>query len=142
MPRPHIPASLRSAIADQAGRRCGYCQTAEAYTGMPLQVEHIVPLAAGGETVESNLWLACGLCNRNKGTQTHAIDPVNNELIALFNPRTQNWLEHFVWSEDGVHISGRTPCGRATVVALKLNNDYLILARKHWVSVGWHPPRQ
>lgn len=109
---------------------------------MPLQVEHIVPLAAGGETVESNLWLACGLCNRNKGTQTHAIDPVNNELIALFNPRTQNWLEHFVWSEDGVHISGRTPCGRATVVALKLNNDYLILARKHWVSVGWHPPRQ
>jgi len=142
MSRPHIPTSLRRAIAEQSGQRCGYCQTALAYSGIQLHVEHIIPLAAGGETIELNLWLACALCNRHKGVQTHAIDPATNDRVALFNPRTQNWLEHFVWSKEGVYVVGQTPCGRATVVALRLNNDYIVPARKNWVRAGWHPPHQ
>jgi hypothetical protein len=131
---------LRQAIAEQAGHRCGYCQTAQTYSGVPLHIEHIVPLSAGGETTESNLWLACALCNGHKGAQTHGVDPATGELTPLFNPRTQKWLDHFAWSNDGTLILGQTPCGRATVVMLQLNNEYVVPARKNWVRVGWHPP--
>ena len=46
----------------------------------------------------------------------------------------------FGWSEDGTEVIGRTGCGRATVEALRLNRELAILARRRWVSVGWHPP--
>jgi hypothetical protein len=60
--------------------------------------------------------------------------------VALFNPRTQAWSEHCTWSENGTEIIGRTPHGRATVEALKLNNTHLTAARRRWVVAGWHPP--
>jgi 5-methylcytosine-specific restriction endonuclease McrA len=31
-----------------------------------LEIEHLVPKALGGETVEENLWLACHECNAHK----------------------------------------------------------------------------
>jgi len=107
---------------------------------MPLHVEHIIPIAAGGASTEENLWLACPLCNGYKGVQTHAVDPESSTHASLFNPRQQTWGEHFRWSEDGTHIIGTTPTGRATVQALKLNNEYLVPARARWVAAGWHPP--
>ncbi|MCK6621902.1 MAG: HNH endonuclease [Calditrichaceae bacterium] len=142
MSQRHIPASLRRKVAEQAEYRCGYCQTAQAYSGVQLHVEHIIPLAAGGRTIESNLWLACALCNSYKGARTHGIDPTTSQSIPLYNPRVQNWFDHFTWSADGLSIIGTTPCGRATVATLQLNNEYILIARKNWVRVGWHPPSQ
>jgi hypothetical protein len=105
-----------------------------------LEIEHIVPTARGGSDAEDNLWLACRMCNNFKGTQTHGRDPVTGRRIRLFNPRRQQWSKHFMWSTDGVHIVGRTACGRATVVALQLNNIIAVMVRREWVSAGWHPP--
>jgi len=82
------------------------------------------------------------LCNNYKGTQTQAPDPASGERVPLFNPRTQNWHEHFRWSDDGTEISGLTPTGRATVVALKLNRSPLLRARRRWVKASWHPPAE
>jgi 5-methylcytosine-specific restriction endonuclease McrA len=62
---------------------------------MPLDIEHIIPEAAGGPTVRANLWLACHRCNEFKGDRTHATDPVSGKSVRLFNPRTQKWHEHF-----------------------------------------------
>jgi hypothetical protein len=61
-------------------------------------------------------------------------------MIPLYNPRTQEWQEHFRWSNDGVTIIGITAIGRATVDVLKMNNEYIVTARRHWVEAGWHPP--
>jgi len=108
---------------------------------MPMHVEHIIPQAAGGPSTEENLWLACPLCNGHKGTQTHGTDPESGERVPLFNPRRQTWREHFRWSEDGTLIIGQTACGRATVVALQLNNEHLVRARRRCVMAGWHPPK-
>ncbi len=140
MTRPHISSRLRRQLKEDAGSRCGYCLSDEALTGVPLTVDHIIPLAAGGRTTRENLWLACRPCNEFKGDRTHAEDPETGETVPLFNPRTQNWHEHFAWSDDGTHIVGRTPTGRATVVALQLNRPMLVRARRRWVLVGWHPP--
>jgi hypothetical protein len=142
MSRQHIPTSLRRLVSERAGYRCGYCRTSQAYSGVQFHIEHIIPLAAGGLTVESNLWLACALCNGYKGSKTQGTDPSTGEVVALFNPRTQKWNEHFTWSEDGLQIMGRSACGRATVVELQLNNEYVLPARRNWVGVGWHPPRE
>jgi len=140
LPRPYIPSVLRAKVAEDARHRCGYCLTSQLIAAMPLHVEHIIPLAVGGNSDEANLWLACPLCNGFKGSQTHHPDPETGEAAPLFNPRWQSWSEHFQWSAGGVEIQGLTPTGRATVVALKLNNEHLTQARRRWVLVGWHSP--
>jgi hypothetical protein len=105
-----------------------------------LEIEHILPRAKGGTNTKENLWLACPFCNTFKSSQTHGIDPKTNAKVPLFNPRTQSWKRHFQFDSDRATIIGKTACGRATVNALKLNNDLALTTRRHWVSVGWYPP--
>lgn len=138
----YVSVELRRQVRQDAGARCGYCLSAEELTGSPLTIEHILPTAAGGPTARDNLWLACHRCNEFKGDRTDAFDPEGNEHVPIFNPRTQYWGEHFVWSPDGSRIVGLTPIGRATVVALRLNNEFIVQARRFWVEAGRHPPRQ
>jgi 5-methylcytosine-specific restriction endonuclease McrA len=87
-----------------------------------LEIEHPGLRALGGSDEESNLWLSCSLCNRYKGAQVEATDPLARDPLPLYDPRTNNWHEHFSWSADGAKIVGLTPVGRASVAALKLNN--------------------
>jgi len=108
---------------------------------MPMSVDHIVPEAAGGTAAEENLWLACRRCNEFKGTRTTGMDPETGTEVPLFHARTDVWHEHFRWSKDGTLLVGKTPCGRATCAALRLNNAEIVVARRLWVSAGWWPPR-
>lgn len=59
---------LREYLLEKWERRCAYCHA----TGVPLQIEHIVPKARHGSDRASNLTLACEPCNQRKGTQTAA----------------------------------------------------------------------
>jgi hypothetical protein len=136
-----IPRSLRDMVRSRAGGRCEYCQIPEALSGISCEIDHVIPRARGGITTEDNLCLACSSCNAHKASQTHAADPESGAATALFHPRQQRWQEHFAWSEDGTDIVGTTPCGRATVTALKLNHPLIVAARAIWVSIGLHPPR-
>lgn len=140
MSQTYIPAELRRSVAAASRYRCGYCLSAQDIMGIRLHVEHIIPLVLGGQTVAENLWLACPLCNGFKGTQVYAVDPETGANVPLYNPRTQNWYEHFAWSEDGTEVIGQTTVGRATTLALQLNNEYITPARRRWVAAGWHPP--
>ena len=106
-----------------------------------LEIEHIVPKSKGGSDAEENLWLSCGLCNRYKGTQTEGLDAETQTLAALFDPLRQIWTEHFAWSADETQIVGVTPTGRATINALKLNNEIAVEVRRNWILAGWHPPK-
>ena len=137
-----IPADLTVRIREAAGNRCGYCLAPQAYVLQVLEIEHIVPTARGGNHSEENLWLACRMCNNAKGAKAHGQDPTTNRRVRLYNPRTQKWDRHFCWGEDGVHVIGRTACGRATVEALKLNNEIALVVRQNWVKAGWHPPKR
>ncbi len=108
-----------------------------------LEIEHIIPSSRGGASEEANLWLSCPLCNRYKGDKVIAWDPLSGQEVALYNPRTQRWADHFRWSEDGIRIIGLTPIGRATVSALHLDDDPdALLVRSYWVLAGWHPPQE
>jgi hypothetical protein len=141
MPCEHIPADVVRRLWATAGDRCGYCLAPQHLVLVSLEVEHLVPLAAGGTNDESNLWLACPLWNGHKSSKTDGTDPVTRHSLPLFHPRTQHWQEHFAWSEDGLRVVGLTPTGRATVAALHLDSDPIALeVRSYWVAAGWHPP--
>lgn len=137
----YIPRALRRRVADAAGHSYGYCQTSQQISGAQMHIEHLIPLALGGTSDESNLWLACAWCNSYKGAKTHGADPFTGVEAPLYNPRTLSWSEHFRWSANGTEIVGQTPIGRATVAALRLNNEFLVASRRQWALAGWHPPR-
>ena len=40
-----LPKALRQRVTIQARQRCGYCLTAEAIVGTPMEVDHIIPRA-------------------------------------------------------------------------------------------------
>lgn len=136
----YIRVELRRQVREDARRRCGYCHTPEALIGTPLDFEHLYPEALGGPTERENLWLACSRCNDFKGDRIDAIDSMIDERVPLFNPRSHVWIEHFAWSPDGIHIIGKTPTGRATVEALRLNNEFIVTTRRFWIEAGWWPP--
>ena len=141
MSRKKIPQAIESKIRLRARNRCGYCLSPQHLLMWELEIEHIIPRAKGGTNEEWNLWIACRACNHYKGIQVRAYDPRTRRSVSLFNPRRQKWSRHFKWSPDGAQIIGLTATGRATVIALKLNNHFAVTARQEWVSVGWHPPK-
>lgn len=136
-----ISRKLREKIIRAADNSCGYCKTSQDLVPITFEIEHILPKAAGGTDEEENLWLACGACNSYKHAKTHAIDPNTNRKVRLFNPRRQNWNKHFLFNSDTSEIIGKTASGRATVLALKLNNERSVKMRKLWISVGWFPQK-
>ena len=125
MSRDYIPRGLRDLVARTARHQCGYCLTQETVVGTPMAIDHIFPESLGGPTEEANLWLACPLCNAHKGDRITVMDTNTGEIVRLFNPRQQTWMEHFAWTSEGDRIVGKTPIGRATVAALQLNPDLL-----------------
>lgn len=137
----HVPIDLRRRVAEQARYRCGYCLTREVVIGKPMEFDHLLPRSLGGPTTEDNLWLACSLCNDHKSNRFLIIDPKTGAKVRVFNPRQQEWEQHFAWAEGATRIDGTTAIGRATVAALQLNRPSLVLARRLWVAAGWHPPQ-
>jgi hypothetical protein len=105
-----------------------------------MHIDHIIPEAADGLTAPDNLCLACFSCNVYKGAQQSSVDPLTGVSVLLFHPVRQRWRDHFGWDESQTQIIGLTPSGRATIVALHMNNPIVVRARYRWVSAGWHPP--
>ena len=105
----------------------------------PFEADHIAPHSHGGPSSEENLAFSCG-CNRYKGQKTRGPDPMSGRIVALFNPRRQRWSRHFSWSDDFLHVVGRTAAGRATVEALHLNRLELVNLRRALLAIGEHPP--
>jgi hypothetical protein len=137
----YVSEEVRQRVREQAGNRCGYCLSPQHLVLGTLEIEHLIPRGRGGSDAEDNLWLACRLCNSFKAQQVSARDPETDLDVPLFNPRKQRWSDHFRWTTDGTKIQGRTPCGRATVSALQLNNMVAVTVRRYWIQAGWHPPR-
>ena len=141
-PSSYVPLSLRELIITRAQGHCEYCQSPARYSPEVFEVEHILPVASGGKTTLDNLALACPACNRYKGRRQTSIDPLTATEVALFNPRTQRWADHFGWSADLQEITGLTPVGRATVETLRMNRPAVTVFRTALSVVGLHPAKE
>ena len=131
---------LRKLVFERARGCCEYCLSQVKYAPDPFSIEHIMPRSKGGSDDPDNLAWACMGCNGIKYNDTSAIDPITMETVPLYNPRTQNWSEHFQWSSTLTHVFGRTAIGRATVEKLSLNREGLVNLREVLAAIGEHPP--
>lgn len=138
----YVPAKLRNLVAKRANFICEYCRSREDFSGESFAIEHIFPRTLGGKTIAENLAYSCLGFNSHKAVKTKAIDPNSETIVDLFNPRIQDWNEHFAWSVDFIEIIGLTPIGRATISALKINRKGGKNLRWALFIVGKHPPKE
>jgi hypothetical protein len=139
--RSKISDQVQSEVRRRASYLCEYCHASERWQYVSFTVDHVKPFSLGGGDGLENLALACFHCNRRKTNRVSVVEIETGNEIPLFNPRMDDWSEHFVWSADGLSIIGRTLMGRATVEALALNRERVFSIRAADKEIGRHPPQ-
>ena len=133
----YIPDALREQVIRRARGCCEYCLIHQDDGLYAHEVDHIIPEKHRGETTLENLCLACLDCNRHKGSDFASFDPDTGQIGLLFNPRRQQWADHF--RLDGERILPLTPEGRVTVFVLKLNDELRIRERRALIEAQRYP---
>jgi 5-methylcytosine-specific restriction endonuclease McrA len=141
MDKKFISSKTRRKVFERAKGFCEYCRSDSRFSGSSFEVEHILPESVGGNSELENLALACHGCNLFKSNKTEFFDSATEKTVRLFNPRIDDWTEHFAWSSDFTEMVGLTAIGRATIEALKLNREGLVNKRKMAFKYGEHPPK-
>ncbi len=129
-----IPKSIDHAVRTRAGDRCEYCLAPQSASKFRFWIDHIIASQHLGPANSENLALSCPFCNRHKGPNMVGIDPTSGLLARLFNPRTDEWEQHFL--SYGVQLAGISPTGRATVVVLAMNHPTQLMIRRALVREG------
>ncbi len=130
----YVSVLLRQRVFERAAGRCEYCLTPQQVVLAPHEVDYVIALKHGGLTEIDNLALSCTLYNKHKGSDLASVDPETGALVALFNPRLDNWAEHFRIT-DG-HITPLTPTARATTRLLRLNAPERVEERSLLLRAG------
>jgi hypothetical protein len=134
----YIADKLRQEVIDRASACCEYCRLPQRYALYSHEVDHIIAEKHRGQTISTNLCLACLECNRHKGSDFASFDPQTGQIAVLFNPRQQFWTDHF--QLHGVRIDPLTPTGRVTVFVLRLNDPLRLRERQLLAQLGVYPP--
>lgn len=125
---------LREQVRQRAHDRCEYCQLSQSSTVLPHEVDHIRAQKHGGPTSLENLCWACASCNSHKGSDIAAYPPGMNEIVPLFNPRTDAWDDHFFWEEAA--LRAKTIIGSATMELLRINQPSRVEHRRLLRQLG------
>ncbi len=91
----------------------------------------------GGLSTLENLAFCCILCNRYKGSDITSIDSQTGQLVGLFNPRQDRWIDHF--RLDGATIEPLSAIGNATARLLRFNARERIAERLLLQELGTYP---
>ena len=78
-----VPVRIRDAVVSRARNRCEYRGLSQLGQEATLHVDHVVPLAAEGPTVLSNLALACVSCSLRKSARQVTTDPATEQEVAM-----------------------------------------------------------
>jgi HNH endonuclease len=132
-----MDAETKAFVRARAGNRCEYYLLRQVHVGFAHHVEHIIAKQHGGDDDPGNLALCCARCNAFKGPNLSGIDPETGQHVALFNPRRDEWTEHFTFRR--IRLVGLTPIGRATVVVLGVNETRRLEIRALLLSEGEFP---
>lgn len=133
----YFSKTTRRFVIGRAGNRCEYCRVLDYLVGFEYHIEHIIAEQHGGTDVLSNLAYACSYCNWKKGPNISTILYLGGELIPLFNPRTQNWFDHFEVKRG--EILPLSKIGEATIKLLDLNKPSRVDARFEMMLAGCYP---
>lgn len=132
-----ISKSLRSSVEERAEHRCEYCHFPVKGQVATFPVDHVKPRTLDGPTTLENVALACPRCNGSKWKHIEGTVADTGEVVPLFNPRTQVWSEHFVWSDEDIGVlKGLTICGQATIARLQMNIPSVVAIRRLLAEAG------
>ncbi len=127
--------AIRDQVRQRAGHICEYCRLIQvAQPWARFHIDHVRPRQHKGTGEFENMCLACGHCNRYKGPNLASIDPVTGELTPLFNPRKDQWADHFSLVEH--RILGISAIGRVTVAVLNMNAADRVQLRWEFFNEG------
>ena len=126
--------SRRQLVRDRAERRCEYCRMPQDCDVQPFQVDRIRAQKHAGANAVSNLAWSCLPCNTFKGPNVAGYDPESDSLQPLFNPRRDDWAQHFRW--NGPLLVGLTPIGRTTIEVLRINQPERVELRRVLIAAG------
>ncbi len=76
----------------------------------------------------------CRLCNSFKGPNLAGRDKETDATVRLFDPRRDNWHDHFQW--DGAVLCALTAIGRVTIAVLRINLSYRVAVRSSLMEEG------
>lgn len=155
----HVPddEEVRRYVRYRAREICEYCLLP---TEGRYEVDHSVPPAHWDANVRGRLralghpsdppptadqlgnyaW-ACPFCNNAKGRAVAG--RAGRRQYRLFNPRVDQWPEHFAFAPGFVFLDGLTDIGRTTELALRFNEPRpraRLEARVASVLAGRYPP--
>lgn len=128
----------RQQVRERAHDQCEYCLVPQAYVSLPHELDHIRARKHHGPTTLQNLCWSCAQCNGAKSSHAAGYDPETGELVPLFNPRKDRWLDHFAW-RDGTLV-GKTDVARATIDVLRINDAERVQHRRMLIALGVFPP--
>ena len=131
-----MEAALEHLVWQRAQHCCEYCHIPADISLLPFQLDHIIALKHGGQTTAANLALSCERCNFHKGPNIAGY--LEGEHVPLFNPRQDQWADHFTW--NGAVLVGKTPVGTVTIGVLAINLPYRIVLRAALIEEGVFPP--
>lgn len=138
MSETHIPAVLRREVIARARNRCEYCGIPDDATLVSHEVDHVIAERHRGKTNRENLAYACFHCNRLKGSDLTSIDPQTGHIVRLYNPRTDQWGDHF--HLQGATIEPLTAIGSTTAAFLEYNDPQLVALREELLLQGRYTP--
>lgn len=81
-------ATLRFAVLERDAFTCRYCGRSPLHEGVVIHVDHVVPVAKGGESTLDNLITACTDCNRGK-FDTPLSAPAQSAINDYVRPRSE-----------------------------------------------------
>lgn len=133
---------VREYLLEKWQRTCAYC----GLTGVPLEIEHIVPRSRGGSDRVSNLALACERCNQCKGAQTAAEFGYPHLQVQAKLPLTDAAAANSTrWALYRRLKALRLPIETGSGGLTKYNRTIRKLPKTHWIDaacVGFSTPAQ
>lgn len=129
-----LPDAVREQVRLRAAARCEYCREPEALSSFGFHTDHIISQKHGGSDHLENLAWACPPCNILKGTDVASYDSETGNLTPLYNPRKDQWDDHF--ELDGDVFAGKTSIGRVTVRILDMNSPEKVETRRFLIQAG------
>jgi HNH endonuclease len=128
MSKAYVSTVLRRFVCERADRACEYCLIPEIAVLVSHEIDHVIAEKHGGQTDENNLALACTICNKYKGSDLASIDPLNGEIVRLYQPRRDRWRDHFLLEQG--EIMPLTSIARVTVRLLQMNRPERVKERR------------
>lgn len=142
MSKVYLSKKIRTLVIDRAKGCCEYCRSQDIFSTQIFSIDHIIPLAKGGNNEEKNLAYSCVkvATTRNGFIQRSLMPLLKRQFLFSIQEYIHNWLEHYSWSEDFLQMIGISAIGRATIDFLKLNRKGVVNLRLATLALEKHPP--